>query len=194
MCNGFHASCYISRKGQSFDGIWRWALTCFVGAWLNILESCALSQDTEFAVAVFAIKLFGLSIGYVLKKKKKNKLYFIVLPFTHKKTSHSNKQNMFQYLKEQVLRAGEAAHDEFTLLKHKVNSCSIVQVQVSQDVTVMVQHTGPECSTDACIALFTLGCAGCPSTECEICSYLTPADRTHTIQQSLIYTSEGEKN
>lgn len=37
------------------------------------MKFCALSQDAEFGVAVFTIKLLCLSIGKVLMKKKKTK-------------------------------------------------------------------------------------------------------------------------
>lgn len=36
------------------------------------MKFCALSQDAEFGVAVFTIKLLCLSIGKVLMKKKPN--------------------------------------------------------------------------------------------------------------------------
>lgn len=48
------------------------ALTCFTGARLNILESCAVSQNAEFGVAVLTIKLLRLAIGKVLQKKINN--------------------------------------------------------------------------------------------------------------------------
>ena len=51
----------------------RWALTWFVGAGLNVLESHALSQYTKFAVAVFTVWLFGLSIGKILRRNKNKK-------------------------------------------------------------------------------------------------------------------------
>lgn len=62
----------------------------------------------------------------------------------------------FFYLHRILLGAGEAAHDELTLLKHEISRCSIVEVQVSQDVAVMVQHAGPKRSIDAGTAFFTL--------------------------------------
>lgn len=58
-----------------------------------------------------------------------------------------------------LLGAGEAAHDELTLLEHKVSRCSIVEVKVSQDVAVMVQHAGPKRSIDVGAAFVTLSCA-----------------------------------
>lgn len=90
------------------------------------------------------------------------------------------------HLRRTLLGAAEAAHSELTLLKHKVCRHSILKVQVSQDITVMVQHAGPECSIDACTALFTLSCAGCLSSQRQICSYLTPADSTHTVKLSIV--------
>lgn len=54
----------------------RWGLTWFVGTWWNILESCALSKNTEFAVAVFTIKFLCLTIGEVLMiTKDKNRAH-----------------------------------------------------------------------------------------------------------------------
>lgn len=94
----------------------------------------------------------------------------------------SVEHDWFHHLHRALLGAAEAAHNEFTFLKNKVSRCSVVKVQVSQDIAVMVQHAGPECSIDACTALFTLSCAGCPPSQCQVCSYLTPADRTQTVK------------
>lgn len=63
---------------------------------------------------------------------------------------------MFCYLHGEVLGAGEAAHNKVTFLKHEVSRRSIMEVQVSQDITIMVQHAGPEGSIDARTALLTL--------------------------------------
>ena len=84
--------------------------------------------------------------------------------------------NRLCHLHGALLGAAEAAHDQVAVLKHEVSGCSVVKVQVSQDIAVMVQHAGPECSIDARAALLTLSCAGSPSTQRQVCRYLTPAD------------------
>lgn len=103
---------------------------------------------------------------------------------------------MLHHLRRTILGAAEAAHNELTLLKHKVCRCSIVKVEVSQHIAVVVQHAGPEGSADACTALFTLSRAGCPSSQCQVRSDFTPADRTQTVEllimgQSLILMTFG---
>lgn len=70
------SSCKILNLLNPIDCKCKRALTCFVGAWRNILESRALSQNTEFAVAVFTIKLFCLTVGKVLMKVKRQIEYF----------------------------------------------------------------------------------------------------------------------
>lgn len=42
----------------------------------------------------------------------------------------------------------------------------------------MVQHAGPERSIDVCAAFVTLSRAWGPSSQRQVCIYLTPADRT----------------
>lgn len=97
------------------------------------------------------------------------------------------------HLRRTLLGAAEAAHGELTLLKHKVCRRSILKVQVSQDITVVVQHAGPECSIDACTALFTLSRAGCPPSQRQVRSYLTPADSTHTVKLFIVGHSDSEQ-
>lgn len=80
-----------------------------------------------------------------------------------------------------LLGAGEAAHNEHTLLEHKVNRGSIVEVQVSQDITITVQHAGPERSTNVGAAFFTLSRAQGPSGQRQVCRYLTPAEGMRTV-------------
>lgn len=75
-----------------------------------------------------------------------------------------------------LLGAGEAAHNELTLLEHEVNGGSVVEVQVSQDVTVKVQQAGPERSTDVGAAFFTLSRARHPPSQRQVCRYLTPVE------------------
>lgn len=51
-----------------------------------------------------------------------------------------------------------------------------MEVQVSQDVTVTVQHAGPEPSTDVGAAFFTLSRAQRSSGQRQVCRYLTPVE------------------
>lgn len=155
----------------------RRGLTCFVSTWLNILESCAVGQEAEFAVAVIAIKLLCLAIGDVLKfrcilSSRAVGDYFF--------TDMHDKCAAVHHLHSAVLGAAEAAHNELTVLKHKVGGSGVVEVQVPQDVAVMVQHAGPEPGIDARAALFTLSCAGRLASQRQVCCHLTPADSTHT--------------
>lgn len=50
-----------------------------------------------------------------------------------------------------------------------------MKVQVSQNITVMVQHARSEGGADAGAALFTLSCTRCPSTQRQVRGYFTPA-------------------
>lgn len=86
---------------------------------------------------------------------------------------------MFPHLHRALLGAAETAHSEVTVLKYQVNSCSVLEVQVTQDITVMVKHAGPERRTYACGAVVTLSRTGRPSSECQICSHFTPANGIH---------------
>lgn len=80
---------------------------------------------------------------------------------------------MLPHLHGALLGAAEAAHDQFTLLQHQVGRHRVVKVQVSQDIAVVVQHAGPECSRDARTALLALSRAGCPPAQGQVRSYLT---------------------
>lgn len=44
-------------------------LTGFLFAWRNVLESCAVNQDAEFAVTVLTVELLALAIQKVLQTK-----------------------------------------------------------------------------------------------------------------------------
>lgn len=91
-------------------------------------------------------------------------------------------QDVLHHLQRDLLGAAEAAHDELTLLKHEVGGRGVVEVQVSQDVAVMVQHAGPERSVDVRATLFALSCAECSPGQRQVCSYLTPANSIHKVK------------
>lgn len=59
-----------------------------------------------------------------------------------------------------------------------------MEVQVSHDIAVVVQHAGPERGVDACVALFALSGAGGPSCERQVCSHFTPEDNTRSASTS----------
>lgn len=82
------------------------------------------------------------------------------------------------HLRGALLGAAEAADHQVAVLKHQVSRSRVMEVQVSQDVTVMVQHGGSECRADTGAALLTLSAAGCPSGQRQVGGDLTPADST----------------
>lgn len=57
----------------------------------------------------------------------------------------------------------------------------------------MVKHAGSECCTYACGTVFTLSRAGGPSSECQVCSHLTPVNRVRMLKLWMGSHSEKTK-
>lgn len=64
--------------GDPFVSRCGFTLTCFVGPWLNVLESCALSQNTKFAMALLTVEFICLTVGNVLMKRRGTKFRYDV--------------------------------------------------------------------------------------------------------------------
>lgn len=135
---------------------------------------------------MLTVKLLCLTVGQILVRVWKRHIFRCM---RWGRNEEEKKIFFFSFhLHGILLGAGEAAHDELTLLEHEVSRCSVVEVQVSQDVAVMVQHAGPEGSIDVGAAFFTLSCARGPPSQRQVCIYLTPADRNHRVRATGAWT------
>ncbi len=76
-----------------------------------------------------------------------------------------------------LLVAVKATHTEHRVLQYQINRCNCVKVQVAQNITVVVQHTRSEGSSDPCLTFLTLSSTGQAPRQGQVRINFTPTRR-----------------